>query len=66
MSHHFHQTVTGHCPFLNEERSLEVVYSEIPILNEEKSTYKISGYDCDDYEECPERYCPIAQEHATL
>lgn len=66
MSHHFYQTVTGYCPLIKELRSLEVEYAEVPILNAEKPAYKISGYDCDDLEECSERYCPIAIEHASL
>lgn len=66
MPRHFYQTVTGYCPIIREQRSLEAEFTEIPILNAEKPTYKISGYDCDDLEECPERYCPIVMEHATF
>ena len=66
MSHRFCQTITGYCPLIDAERSIEATYTEIPIMNAKLPTYKVSGYDCNDYEECQERYCSIAQEHATL
>lgn len=66
MRKHIFKNVDGFCPAINSETSIEIEYSEVPILGSTSEHYKAVSIDCDYSEQCTERYCPIMRENLTI
>ena len=66
MRKHIFENATGFCPVIKNEVTVEIEYSEVPILGSTSEHYKAISVDCDYSEQCSERLCPIMRENLTI
>lgn len=60
------RNVTGFCPTIKDDTTIELEYCEVPILGSSREHYRAVGLDCDCSDNCSEDYCPIMKEHLTI
>ena len=54
-----YRSVSGYCPYLDAEYSIDVRYAEISLLRQSPE-YRRIDFDCDELESCPNNNdCPI-------
>jgi hypothetical protein len=56
---------SGHCPQANDEKEIDVTYTEVTITRSAKRHFKHNGFTCDDSDDCPyaaQNRCPIYNE----
>lgn len=58
--------VTGFCPTLKEDNTIEIEYHNVPILGSPREHYRAVSLDCDYSDNCSVDYCPIMKEHLTV
>ena len=58
--------VTGTCSVTNNEISVEIEYSELPVAGSTSEHYKATSVDCPYADTCPDRLCSIAKENLTI
>lgn len=66
MRKHIFKNVTGYCTIINNDVTVEIEYSEIPITGSTSEHYKATSVDCDYSDRCTERFCHIARENLTI
>lgn len=62
----FTKSVTGFCPIISDENTVDIEYSEIPILGSLKEQYKAVSIECSYFDQCTETYCPIMKTNPTV
>ena len=60
------KNITGSCPVVNDEVTVEIEYSEIPVVGSTSEHYKATSVDCDYAYKCTEKFCSIAKENLTI
>ncbi len=58
---------TSHCPFTEQRQTIEITYTEVPIIGQRMPGYKITKYFCPYGDECPyylhshTGFCPVVE-----
>ena len=60
------KNVSGACPIVNDEVSVEIEYRWVPAIGSISRQYKATSVDCDYSDRCTERFCSIASDNLTI
>lgn len=61
------KTVSGYCPYIKTNSSIDINYTYVPILNSTEENYKASSFECEFLENCPSNNkCPIFMNNCTI
>lgn len=60
------RTVTGFCPIVNNDKTIELEYSELLKSGSLNEHYKAVNLKCDSCRQCTEKYCPIMKSNITI
>ena len=52
-------SVTGYCPYLGSEHSIDATYGKINFVGDMTSYARLLSYYCDCSSECTEQSCPL-------
>ena len=66
MRKHIFKNATGFCPVVNNEVTVEIEYSEVPVSGSTSYHYKATSVDCAYSDKCTERLCHIVKENLTI
>lgn len=60
------KNVSGCCPVVGDDISVEIEYRFVPVIGSTSRQYKATSVDCDYSDRCTERFCSIASENLTI